>query len=188
MAEELKVDKIQVIRNIANRITEQRQRDTDQWTPYEDIIKCYAEDETYEVNTDNIITGINIAIGDMQFTIGKTIERDIFEIYADDQATGESGAIALDTHGDLNNILKFLATQQINIQIYGCKLSSIGKFYKPNNKSNLNQLNNTDKESLIYLLEFLQRKGILELKENLNERNVYDRLADVLIEWNTLNI
>ncbi len=173
---------LQIIRKIAHKITDLRQGYT---TNFEDYANTCVEDETYEVDTHNIITACNISIADCQFIVSKTVERDTFEIYADDQETGEYARIVVNSSGNIDTIYKFIENAELNIKFYGVKLSSIGKFYKPNNESKVNQLSNIDKESLWYLLLLLEKRHILKLS---TDENVIDKLSDVLIEWNCTKI
>lgn len=173
---------IDKIKEIANRITELRNNDFNPLTPIAERIQTYAEDETYEVDTNNYIIGITIAIDDLQFLIRKTFERDIFEIYADDSRNGEYGAINIDSRGNIENIAEFL-NQHFYISFYGVKLSSIGLFYKPNNNSYLNQISEIDKETLIYLLRFLISNKIIK-SDNLD----FNGITETLIKWNAIKI
>lgn len=172
---------IDKIKEIASRITEERSSNFNPLTSIAERIETYKEDETYEVNTNNRIVGCNIAVDDLQFIVRKTVEKDIFEIYADDSENEEYGAINVDSHGNMENIAEFL-NQHFNISFYGVKLSSIGEFYKPNNNSKLNQISNDDMETLYYLLKLLELKGII------NVNNDLDGLTDVVIKWNTIQI
>ena len=173
---------IDKIKEIASRITELRSGGFNPLTPIAERIETYAEDETYEVDTDNYIVGVTIAVDDLQFLIRKTVERDIFEIYADDSKNGEYGAINVDSRGNIENIAEFL-NQHFNISFYGVKLSSIGLFYKPNNNSHLNQIDETDRETLIYLLRFLVSNKIIK-SDNID----FDGITNTLIKWNTIQI
>ena len=179
MQNNLGIDKI---KDIAHNISEERRSYFSPITPIQERIKSYAEDETYEVDTDNYIVGVTIAVDDLQFLIRKTVERDIFEIYADDSKNGEYGAINVDSRGNMENIAEFL-NQDFNISFYGVKLSSIGLFYKPNNNSHLNQIDETDRETLIYLLRFLVSNKIIK-SDNLD----FDGITNTLIKWNTIQI
>ena len=141
---------IDKIKEIANKITEERNNYfLNPLTPIAERIQTYAEDETYEVDTDNYIVGVTIAVDDLQFLIRKTVEIDIFEIYADDSRNGEYGAINVDSRGNIENIAEFL-NQHFNISFYGVKLSSIGLFYKPNNRWSIwkRKSNNTKSRSI----------------------------------------
>ena len=88
-----------------------------------------AESETYEVR-DNYITGINIAIEDMQFIIRLQNEKDTWEIYADNQKTGKAERIIISS----KNPYSFLAKHDLILPVR-CKISAIGQFYKPVNES-----------------------------------------------------
>ena len=90
---------IDKIKEIASRITELRSGGFNPLTPIAERIQTYAEDETYEVDTDNYIVGVTIAVDDLQFLIRKTVERDIFEIYADDSKNGGMGQWMLTAEG-----------------------------------------------------------------------------------------
>lgn len=173
---------IDKIKEIASRITESRSSGFNPLVPIAERIQTYAEDETYEVDTDNYIVGVTIAVDDLQFIIRKTVERDIFEIYADDSRNGEYGAINVDSKGNIENIAEFL-NQHFNISFYGVKLSSIGLFYKPNNKSKLNQLSADDEETLCYLLRFLVDEKVIK-----TDNTDFDGLTKTLIKWNTIQI
>ena len=178
MKNNLGMDKI---KEIASRITEERSRNFSPLTPIAERIETYKEDETYEVDTNNRIVGCNIAVGDLQFIIRRTVERNIFEIYADDSENGEYGAITIDSHGTMEAIIDFL-NQHFNISFYGVSLSSIGEFYKPNNNSKLNQISYEDMETLCCLLKLLELKGIININNDLNG------LTDVVTKWNTIQI
>lgn len=173
---------IDKIKEIASRITEIRSSGFNPLTPIAERIETYAEDETYEVDTYNYIVGVTIAVDDLQFLIRKTVERDIFEIYADDSKNGEYGAINVDSRGNIENIAEFL-NQHFNITFYGVKLSAIGLFYKPNNNSKLNQLSAEDEETLCYLLRFLVDEKVIK-----TDNTDFDGLTPKLIKWNTIQI
>lgn len=122
---------ISAIKEIANKITEERNSSfLNPLTPIEERIESYAEDETYEVNgiNGNVIVGCNIAVGDLQFIVRKTVEKDIFEIYADNSMSREYGTINVNSHGNMETITEFI-NNNFNIQFYGVKLSAIGKQY-----------------------------------------------------------
>lgn len=172
---------IDKIKEIAHAISEERRSYFAPIVPITERIESYAEDETYEVK-ENYITGCEIAIGDLEFIVRKTVERDIFEIYAGDSRNGEYGAINVDSHGDIENIANFL-NQNFDITFYGVKLTAIGSFYKPNNNSKLNQLGDNDMETLVYLLEFLKENKIIKVPYD-----DYDGLTDVIIKWNLTKI
>ena len=175
---------IDKIKEIANKITEERNNYfLNPLTPIAERIATYAEDETYEVNgvDGNTIIGCNIAVGDLEFIVRMTMEKELFEIYAGDSGTGEYGAINVDSYGNIKTIAEFI-NNNFNIQFYGVKLSAIGLFYKPSNESKLNQLDNKDLETLVYLLRFLEVHKIITTNQEL------DGLTDTIIKWNTIQI
>ena len=175
---------IDKIKEIANKITEERNNYfLNPLTPIAERIETYAEDETYEVNgvDGNTIIGCNIAVGDLEFTVRMTTEKELFEIYAGDSGTGEYGAINVDSYGDIKTIAEFI-NNNFNIQFYGVKLSAIGLFDKPSNESKLNQLDNKDLETLVYLLRFLEVHKIIKINHD------FDGLTDTVIKWNTTQI
>ena len=175
---------IDKIKEIANKITEERNNYfLNPLTPIAERIETYAEDETYEVNgvDGNTIIGCNIAVGDLEFIVRMTMEKELFEIYAGDSGTGEYGAINVDSYGNIKTIAEFI-NNNFNIQFYGVKLSAIGLFYKPNNESKLNQLDNKDIETLVYLLRFLEVHKIIKINHD------FDGLTDTVIKWNTTQI
>lgn len=178
MKNNLGIDKI---KDIAHRISEERRSYFSPIVPIQERIESYAEDETYEVK-ENYITGCEIAIGDLEFIVRLTVESGIFEIYAGDSRNGEYGAIIVDSHDDIEVIAEFL-NSNFDITFYGVKLTSIGSFYKPNNNSKLNQLDDNDMETLIYLLEFLKENKIIEVPYD-----DYDGLTNVIIKWNLTKI
>ena len=118
----------------------------------------------------------------MEFIVRETVESGIFEIYAGDSRNGEYGAINVDSHDDIEVIAEFL-NSNFDITFYGVKLTSIGSFYKPNNNSKLNQLDDNDMATLIYLLEFLKENKIIEVPYD-----DYDGLTNVIIKWNLTKI
>ena len=178
MQDNLGIDKI---KDIAHNISEERRSYFSPITPIQERIKSYAEDETYEVK-GNYITGCEIAIGDLEFIVRQTVEKGIFEIYAGDSRNGEYGSIIVDSHDNIEVIADFL-NSNFDITFYGVKLTLIGSFYKPNNNSKLNQLDDTDTETLVYLLEFLKENKIIEVHDK-----DYDGLTDVVIKWNFTKI
>ena len=178
MQNNLGIDKI---KDIAHNISEERRSYFSPITPIQERIKSYAEDETYEVK-GNYITGCEIAIGDLEFIVRQTVEKGMFEIYAGDSRNGEYGSIIVDSHDNIEVIADFL-NSNFDITFYGVKLTSIGSFYKPNNNSKLNQLDDTDTETLVYLLNFLQEHKIIEVHDK-----DYDGLTDVVIKWNFTKI
>ena len=174
----LDIDKI---KDIAHNISEERRSYFSPTTPIQKRIKSYAEDETYEVK-GNYITGCEITIGDLEFIVRQTAEKGMFEIYAGDSGNGEYGSIIVDSHDNIEVIADFLNTN-FDITFYEVKLSSIGLFYKPNNNSHLNKIDETDRETLIYLLRFLVSNKIIK-SDNLD----FDGITNTLIKWNTIQI
>ena len=178
MQNNLGIDKI---KDIAHNISEERRSYFSPTTPIQERIKSYAEDETYEVK-GNYITGCEIVISDLEFIVRQTVEKGMFEIYAGDSRNGEYGSIIVDSHGNIEVIAEFI-NSNFDITFYGVKLTSIGRFYKPNNNSKLNKLDDKDTETLIYLLNFLQEHKIIEVPND-----DYDGLTDVIIKWDLTKI
>lgn len=135
-----------------------------------------AESETYEV-IDNYITGINIAIEDMQFIIRLQSEKDTWEIYADDQKTGKAERIVINS----KNPYSFLAKHDLILPVH-CKISAIGQFYKPVNESPVQKISGSDSLDLINLLNFLQEKGFIKVYDNV----INGTFDDTLDQWYNL--
>ena len=147
-----------------------------------DIETC-KEDECYELDQYNRIIGVIINVEDYQFVISKTVERDIYKVYADNQVTGENATVIVDSRGSVMNILNFLETNRVHVRFYDVDLSAIGKFYKPNNNSKFNYINDQeDEETLCYLLRYLQNKGLVEVKTD------FDGIPKAIQEWNKIRI
>lgn len=148
MKNNLGIDKI---KEIANKITDERNNYfLNPLTPTAERIESYAEDETYEVNgvDGNTIIGCNIAVGDLEFIVRQTVEKGMFEIYARDSRTREYGSILINSFNNIEIIAEYI-NSNFDITFYGVKLTSIGRFYKPNNNSKLNVLDDRGTETLV---------------------------------------
>lgn len=167
---------------IANKIQDKRKP----CNRYEiDEKEWYGEDETYHVDIHNKIIGCNITVEDYNISvINDTPTTGYWKLIAEDHNTGDSFTISLNVENDYRKMYDFIQNYNIPIKFYKVKLSKIGSFYKPKNKSTLTVLLDEDVEMLQYLLTFLQQKGIIKATTTASN----DDLETAVALWNELSL
>ena len=70
-------------------------------------------DEEIMVNSNDHVVEIRVESDDNVFTIGKTVEKDMIKVYGEDKNNGYTVAILIDSHGNMDNVTRFLTDNGI---------------------------------------------------------------------------